>query len=78
MAVQYFCKENADLILSGKVIAFAIMKLNELNTSFGNDLLENFEKRIPERSDVEIVYLLEYLKSRDLYDEFRIKIRKIK
>ena len=63
MAVQYSCKENADLILSEKVIVFVIKKLSDLKTTFGNALLESFNKRIQERRSVEVVHLLEYLKS---------------
>ena len=42
MAVQYLCKENADLILSEIVIVFIIKKLSDLKTPFGNVLLERF------------------------------------
>ena len=82
MAVQYLCKENTDLILSEKVIVFAIKKLSDLKTPFGNALLESFKKRIQERRNVEVVHLLEYLKSPDFleqsYDDFGIKIQKTK
>ena len=82
MAVQYLCKENTDIILSEKVIVFAIKKLSELKTPFGNALLESFKKRIQERRNVEVVHLLEYLKSPDFleksFDEFGVKIRKNK
>ena len=46
MAVQYLRKENADLILSEKVIVFVIKKLSDLKTPFGNASLESFKKRI--------------------------------
>ena len=82
IAVQYLCKENTDLILSEKVIVFAIKKLSELKTPFGNALLESFKKRIQERRNVEFVHLLEYLISPDFleqsYDEFGMKIQKNK
>ena len=82
MVVQYLCKENTDLILSEKVVVFAIKKLSDLKTPFGNALLENFKKHIQERRNVEVAHLLEYLKSPDYleqsYDEFGIKIRKNK
>ena len=82
MAVQYLCKENTDLILSEKVIVFAIEKQSDLKTPFGNALLERFKKRIQKRRNVEVVHLLEYLKSPDFleqsYDKFSIKIRKNK
>ena len=82
MAVQYLCKENAHLILSEKVIVFIIKKLSDLKTPFGNALLESFKKRIQERRSVEVVHLLEYLKSLDFLkqsvDEFGIKISKNK
>ena len=82
MTVQYLCKENADLILSEKVIVFAIKKLSDLKTPFGNASLKSFKKPIQEQSNVEVVHLLEYLKSPNFleqsYDEFGIKIRKNK
>ena len=75
-------QKNTDLILSEKVIVFAIKKLSDLKTPFGNALLESFKKHIQERRNVEVVHLLEYLKSPDFleqsYDEFGIKIRKNK
>ena len=46
MVVQYLCKENTDIILSEKVMVFAIKKLSDLKTPFENALLENFKKRI--------------------------------
>ena len=53
-----------------------------LKAPFGNALLESFKKRIQERRNIEVVHLLEYLKSPDFlqqsYDEFGIKIRKNK
>ena len=80
MAVQYLCKENTDLILLEKVIVFAIEKLSDLKTPFGNALLESFKKRIQERRNVVVVYSLEYLKSPDFLeqscDEFVSKNRK--
>ena len=82
MAVQYLCKENADLILSKKVIVFVIKKLSDLKTPFGNALLESFKKRIQERRSVEVVHSLECLKFPDFLeqsvDEFGIKISKNK
>ena len=82
MAEQYLCKENTNLILSKKVIVFAIKKLSDLKTPFGNALLESFKKRIQKRRNVKVVHLLENLKSPDFleqsYDEFGIKIRKNK
>ena len=75
-------QRNTDLILSEKFIVFAIKKLSDLKTPFGNALLESFKKHIQERRNVEVVHLLEYLKSPDFleqsYDEFGIKIRKNK
>ena len=35
MAVQYLSKKNTDLILSEKVIVFAIKKLSDSKTPFG-------------------------------------------
>ena len=82
MAVQYLCQKNADLILLEKVIVFANKKLSDLKTPFKNALLESFKKLIQERRNVEVVHLLEYLKSPDFleqpYDESGIKIRKNK
>ena len=69
MAVQYLCKENTDLILSEEVIVFAAKKLSDLKTPFGNALLESFKKRIQERRKVEVVHLLEYLKSPDFLEQ---------
>ena len=43
MAVQYLCKENKDFILSEKVTVFAIKKLRDWKTPFGNALLESFK-----------------------------------
>ena len=68
MAVQYLCKENTDLILAEKVIVFAIKKLSDLKAPFGNALLESFKKHIQERRNVEVVHLLEYLKSPDFLE----------
>ena len=78
MAVQYLCKENTNLILSEKIIVFAIKKLSDLKTPFGNAFVENVF-----RSDAMLKLCIYWnIRNPDIleqsYDEFGIEIRKNK
>ena len=57
-------------------------KPSDLRTPFGNAFLERFKKRIQERSNAEVVHLLEYSISSNfleqLFDQFDVKILKSK
>jgi len=50
MAVEYLCKEDADLLLAEKVAEFAAKKqLRDLETSISLALVEVFQARVRER-----------------------------
>ena len=80
MAVEYLCKQDANLLLSEKVIAFTLKKLKEQESQISKTLLERFEVRIQERRKPDVIHLLEYLKSPEYldqcHDQFGIQIKR--
>ena len=82
MAVEYLCKEDADLLLAEKVTEFTARKLRDLETSISLALVELFQARVRERQNPDLIYLLKYLKNPEFFDlnkdQFGIKIRKTK
>lgn len=61
--------EGADLLLSEKIIAFILKKLEQLNSEISKDLNKSFRSRIDQRRNVELVHLFEYLKNPAYIDE---------
>ena len=83
MAVEYLCREDADLLLAEKVTEFTRKKVRDLKTSISLELVEVFQACVPERRNPELIHLLKYLKNPNIVDEnqedqFGIKIRKTK
>ena len=61
-AVDALASEDADLLLSEKVIAFVLKKLGELQSSISKNLIERFSARVNERRNDKLMHLFEYLK----------------
>ena len=83
MAVEYLCREDADLLLAQKVTEFTTKNLRDLETSISLELVEVFQARVRERRNPKLIHLIKYLKNPDCVDEnqedqFEIKIRKTK
>ena len=83
MAVEYLCREDAYLLLAGKVTEFTTKKLRDFKTSISLELVEVFQARFRERRNPELIHLLKCLKNPDFVyenqeDQFGIKIRKTK
>lgn len=68
-AVDALSGEEADLLLSEKIIAFIFKKLEELNSEISNDLKKSFRFRIDQRRNVELVHLFGYLKNPSYIDQ---------
>ena len=61
-AVDALASEDADMLLSGKIIAFVLKKLGELQSNISKELIQRFSVRIGERRNDQLVHLFEYLK----------------
>jgi len=65
MAVEYLCKEDADLLLAHKVTEFTAKKLRDLEPSISLPLVEVFQACVRERRNPDLIHLLKYLKNPD-------------
>ena len=54
-AVDALASEDADLLLSEKVIAFVLKKLGELQSSISKNLIERFSAPVNERRNDELM-----------------------
>ena len=61
-AVDALACEDADMLLSEKIIAFVLKKLGELQSNISKELIQRFSVRIGERRNDHLVHLFEYLK----------------
>ena len=61
-AVEALASEDADILLSEKIIAFVLKKLGELQSNISKELTQRFSIRIGERRNNHLVHLFEYLK----------------
>ena len=68
-AIDALASEDADLLLSEKVIAFVLKKLGELQSSISKNLIERFSARVNERRNDELMHLFEYLKKSSYIDQ---------
>ena len=68
-AVDALASEDADLLLSEKVIAFVLKKLGELQSSISKNLIVTFSARVNERRNDELMHLFEYLKKSSYIDQ---------
>jgi len=68
MVAKYLCTENADLLLAEKVVMFTLKKLREQGTEMSKILQEQFEIRVQERQNHELIHLLQYLRSPSLLE----------
>ena len=71
MAVDYFCKHKADLLLAENVIMFTLKKLRDLDTKISNVLPEKFQIWVQERQNPELIHLLKYLRYSNYLDEYQ-------
>ena len=82
VAVEYLCKNNADLFLAEKVIEFTLKKHQDQGTELSKALKKNFEAHAEQRRHTDLIHLLNYLKSPDFLneyeDQFGNKIRRSK
>ena len=82
MAVEYLCKDKADLLLAENVVMFTLKKLRDLDTKISKALQEKYQIRVQERRNTELIHLLKYLRSfnylDDYQDHFGNKISKTK
>ena len=62
VAVNALASEDADMLLSEKIIAFVLKKLGELQSNISKELIQRFSVRIGERCNDHLVHLFEYLK----------------
>ena len=63
MAVEYLCKDKADLLLAENVVMFTPKKLRDLDTKISKALQEKFLIREQERRNMELIHLIKYLRS---------------
>ena len=66
MAVDYFCKDKADLLLAENVIMFTLKKLRDLETKISKALQKIFQTRVQERRNP-----LKYLRFSNYLGEYR-------
>ena len=71
MAVEYLCKDKADLLLTENVVMFTLKKLRDLDTKISKALQEKFQIRVQERRNTELIHLLKYLRSSNYLDEYQ-------
>ena len=71
MAVDYLCKNKADLLLAENVIVFTLKKLRDLDTKIFMSLKEKFQIRMQERRNPQLIHLLKYLRSSNYLDSIR-------
>ena len=69
MAVEYLCREDAELLLAEKVTQFTTKKLRDIETSISLELAEVFQARVRERQNPELIHLLKYSKNPDFVAE---------
>ena len=68
-AVDALDSEDADLLLSEKVIAFVLKKLGVVQPSISKNLIERFSARVNARRNDELMHLYEYLKKSSYIDQ---------
>ena len=68
-AVDALASEDADWLLSEKVIAFVLKKLGELQSSISKNLIERFNAQVNERRNDELMHHFEYLKKSSYIDQ---------
>jgi hypothetical protein len=82
IAVEALGREDADLLLSEKIIEFTRKKLEDANTEISLSIKDQFEIRIEQRRNVTIIHLFKYLESPTFLtfqtDQFGHKITRTK
>ena len=78
LAIEAFSKQDADLLSSEIVIQFIRKKLDKANTPISQLVKQQFEKRIVERRNINLIHLMKYLLNPDVLnqdDQFGNKIK---